>query len=192
MANQLEKFGLRPYRKLDGTPLAGAQNRYTIKANYGSNIFQGDLVIPVSTGNIEVHVKNTSEAVVGVFNGCFYTDPTTQKPTFKNFYPASTNASDITAFVIDDPDAVFLMNADAAFTRADLFKNYSLDTNNGSTTTGISEAMLDVGTSGTATTFAIQAIDISQDPENSDTTTSNANILVRINNHFYRSGTGIA
>jgi len=192
MANQLEKFGLRPYRKLDGTPLAGAQNRYTIKANYGQNIFQGDLVIPVSTGNIERHVKNTSEAVVGVFNGCFYTDPTTQKPTFKNFYPASTNASDITAFVIDDPDAVFLMNADAAFTRADLFKNYSLDSNNGSTTTGISEAMLDVGTSGTATTFAIQAIDISQDPENSDTSTSNANILVRINNHFYRSGTGIA
>ena len=192
MANQLEKFGLRPYRKLDGTPLAGAQNRYTIKANYGQNIFQGDLVIPVSTGNIERHVKNTSEAVVGVFNGCFYTDPTTQKPTFKNFYPASTNASDITAFVIDDPDAVFLMNADAAFTRADLFKNYSLDSNNGSTTTGISEAMLDVGTSGTATTFAVQAIDISQDPENSDTSTSNANILVRINNHFYRSGTGIA
>ena len=192
MANQLEKFGLRPYRKLDGTPLAGAQNRYTIKANYNQNIFQGDLVIPVSTGNIERHVKNTSEAVVGVFNGCFYTDPTTQKPTFKNFYTASTNASDITAFVIDDPDAVFLMNADAAFTRADLFKNYSLDSNNGSTTTGISEAMLDVGTSGTATTFAVQAIDISQDPENSDTSTSNANILVRINNHFYRSGTGIA
>ena len=192
MANVAEKFGLRPYRKLDGTPLAGAQNRYTIKANYDQNIFQGDLVIPVSTGNIERHVFNTSEAVVGVFNGCFYTDPTTQKPTYKNFYPASTNASDIVAFVVDDPDAVFLMNADAAFTRADLFKNYSLDSNNGSTTTGISQAMLDVSVSGTATTFAVQAIDISQDPENSDTATSNANVLVRINNHFYRSGTGIA
>jgi len=192
MANQLEKFGLRPYRKLDGTPLAGAQNRYTIKANYDQNIFQGDLVIPVSTGNIERHVFNTSEAVVGVFNGCFFTDPTTQKPTYKNFYPASTNASDIVAFVVDDPDAVFLMNADAAFTRADLFKNYSLDSNNGSTTTGISQAMLDVSVSGTAQTFAVQAIDISQDPENSDTSTSNANVLVRINNHFYRSGTGIA
>ena len=29
MANVSEKFGLRPYRKLDGTPLVGAQNRYT-------------------------------------------------------------------------------------------------------------------------------------------------------------------
>ena len=34
-------------------------------------------------------------------------------------------------------------------------------------------------------------IDISQDPENSDTSSANANILVRINNHFYRSGTGL-
>ena len=33
MANQVDKFGLRPYRKLDGTPLVGAQNRYTISAN---------------------------------------------------------------------------------------------------------------------------------------------------------------
>ena len=43
----------------------------------------------------------------------FYTDPTTQKPTFRNSYPGSIAASDITAFVVDDPDAVFLMNADA-------------------------------------------------------------------------------
>ena len=37
-------------------------------------------------------------------------------------------------------------------------------------------------------TFVVQAIDISQDPENSDTGSANANILVRINNHFYRQG----
>ena len=33
MANVAEKFGLGPYRKLDGTPLVGAQNRYTIASN---------------------------------------------------------------------------------------------------------------------------------------------------------------
>ena len=192
MANVSEKFGLRPYRKLDGTPLVGAQNRYTIKANYGTAIFQGDLVIPTSTGNIEKHTANTSDAVVGVFNGVFYTDPTTSKPTFKNFYPGSINASDIEAFVIDDPDAVFLADADAAFTRADLFKNYSMTNTTGVTQTGISKAQLDVRVSGTAGTFVIQAIDISQDPDNSDTANANANILVRINNHFYRSGTGLA
>ena len=192
MANVSEKFGLRPYRKLDGTPLVGAQNRYTIASGYGTAIYQGDLVEPLGTGNIQKHGANTSDAVVGVFNGCFYTDPTTQKPTFSNHYPGGIAASDITAFVVDDPDAVFLIDADEAFTRADLYKNYSVTNTTGVTSTGISKAQLDVSNSGVAATFVIQAIDISQDPDNSDTGTSNANVLVRINNHFYRSGTGIA
>ena len=192
MANVSEKFGLRPYRKLDGTPLVGAQNRYTVKSSYATAIYKGDLVIPTSTGNIEKHTGGTSNAVVGVFNGCFYTDPTTQKPTYKAYYPGGVAASDITAFVVDDPDAVFLMDANESFTRADLYKNYSVVNTTGVTQTGLSKAQLDVATSGTATTFVVQAIDISQDPENSDVTTSNANILVRINNHFYRSGTGLA
>ena len=192
MANVSEKFGLRPYRKLDGTPLVGAQNRYTIASGYATAIFQGDLVEPKTSGNIEKHTANTSDAVVGVFNGVFYTDPTTQKPTFKNHYPGGIAASDITAFVIDDPDAVFLIDADEAFTRADLYKNYSVTNTTGVTATGISKAQLDVSVSGVTATFAIQAIDISQDPDNSDTSNANANVLVRINNHFYRSGTGIA
>jgi len=191
MANVSEKFGLRPYRKLDGTPLVGAQNRYTIASGYATAIYQGDLVQPTAAGNIERHTANTSDAVVGVFNGVFYTDPTTQKPTYKNYYPGSVVASDITAFVVDDPDAVFLMDADEAFTRANLYANYSVTNTTGVTQTGISKVQLDVSATGTASTFVVQAIDISQDPDNSDTATSNANILVRINNHFYRSGTGI-
>ena len=191
MANVTEKFGLRPYRKLDGTPLVGAQNRYTIASNHTTAIFQGDLVIPTTAGNIDRHTANNSAAVIGVFNGCFYTDPTTSKPTFSNSYPGAIVASDITAFVVDDPDAVFLMDADATFAQADLFQNYSVTTGGGNTTTGISEVQLDVSVSGTNASFIIQAIDISQDPDNSDTTTANANVLVRINKHFYRNGTGV-
>jgi hypothetical protein len=191
MSNQLEKFGLRPYRKLDGTPLVGAQNRYTVANNYGTAIFQGDMVIPVTGGNIERYPGNTSTAVVGVFNGCFYTDPTTQKPTFSNYYPGSVVTADITAFIVDDPDAVFLVDADATFARADLFQNYSLTAVSGNIKTGNSSQQLDVSESGTNATFIVQAIDISQDPDNSDVSSPNANILVRINNHFYRSGTGL-
>ena len=149
------------------------------------------MVIPLTAGNIDRHTANNSAAVIGVFNGCFYTDPTTKKPTFRNSYPGSIVASDITAFVVDDPDAVFLMDADAAFTRADLYQNYSVTTGGGNTTTGISEVQLDVSVSGTNASFVIQAIDISQDPDNSDTTSANANVLVRINKHFYRNGTGV-
>jgi hypothetical protein len=191
MANVLEKFGLRPSRQLNGSPFINAQNRYRIAANNTTAIFQGDLVIPTTSGTITRYVAGTSNSVVGVFNGCFYTDPTTQKPTWKNYYPASTNASDIVAFVIDGPQTVFEINANASFAVADLFQNYSVTNVTGSTQTGISQVQLDVTTSGTASTFVVQAIDISQDPLNSDLTVSSANIVVRISNHFYNQGTGL-
>ena len=195
MANVLEKFGLRPYRKLDGTPLVGAQNRYTIASSYATAIYQGDLVTVNTAGNIErysaANAAGLSTAVVGVFNGVFYSDPTTQKPTYLNYYPGGVAASDIQAFVVDDTDAVFLINADEAFTRADLYKNYAVTNTTGVTQTGNSKTQLDVSNSGTTVSFVLQAIDISQDPDNSDTATSNANILVRINHHQYRSRTGV-
>ena len=193
MANVIEKYGLKPVRQLNGSPFINAQNRYRIAANYGTAIYQGDLVIPVSSGNIERATANTSNAVVGVFNGCFYTDPTTQKPTFLNYYPGSVNASDIIAMVIDGPDTVYEVKADATFVVADLFRNYSITNETGSTQTGISKVTLDVAESGTAGTFVVQAIDISQDVFNSDVNaSSNVGVLVRINNHFYRQGgTGI-
>jgi hypothetical protein len=188
MANVIEKYGLRPVRQLNGSPFINAQNRYRIAANYGTAIYQGDLVIPVSSGNIERATANTSNAVVGVFNGCFYTDPTTQKPTFSNFYPGTVNASDIIAMVVDGPDTVYEIKSNASFAVADLFQNYSITNVTGSTKTGISFAQLDVATSGTTGTFAVQSIDITQDPFNSDLTASNVGVLVRINNHFYRQG----
>ena len=195
MSNVVEQFGLRPYRKLDGTPLVGAQNRYTVKPGYATAIYQGDLVIPTSTGNIEKYDPSggASNVVVGVFNGCFYNDPTTQKPTYKNYYPGGVTPTegDLTAYIVDDPDAVFLADADAVFARANLFSNYGITNTTGVTQTGISKAQLDVSVIGTANTFVVQAIDICQDPDNNDTTSANANILVRINNHFFRSGTGV-
>jgi hypothetical protein len=192
MANKVELYGLRPVRQLNGSPFINAQNRYRIAADYGTSIYQGDLVTPLASGTIAKHTGGTSVQVVGVFNGCFYTDPTTQKATWKNYYPASTNASDITAFVIDAPETVFEANSNASFAVADLFSNFSVTATTGNTQTGISYAQLDVSDSGVAGTFVVQAIDISQNPDNSDVTTSNVGVLVRINNHFYRqSGTGI-
>jgi len=193
MPNVVEKYGLRPSRQLNGSPFINAQNRYRIAANNTTAIFQGDLVKPLTSGTISRAVANTSDTVVGVFNGCFYTDPTTQKPTFLNYYPGSVNASDIIAMVIDGPDTVYEVKANATFVVADLFRNYSITNETGSTQTGISKVTLNVSESGTAGTFVVQAIDISQDVFNSDVNaSSNVGVLVRINNHFYRQGgTGI-
>ena len=189
MANVTEKFGLRPSRQLNGSPFINAQNRYRVANNNSTSIYQGDVVIPFNSGNVGRAIANTSTPVVGVFNGCFYTDPTTQKPTWKNYLPGSTVASDIIAFVIDGPDTVFEINADDVFAVADIFKNFSISNETGNTKTGISNVQLDVSESGTASTFLVQAIDISGDVLNSDVAVSNANVLVRINNHFYRSAT---
>jgi len=189
MPNVVEQYGLKPSRQLNGSPFINAQNRYRIAANNSTAIFQGDLVKPLASGNISRAIAGDSDAVVGVFNGCFYTDPTTQKPTFLNYYPGSINASDIIALVIDGPDTVFEIKADATFVVADLFKNFSITNVTGSTQTGISKVTLDVSESGTAGTYVVQAIDISQDVFNSDVNvSSNVGVLVRINNHFFRQG----
>ena len=189
MPNVVEKYGLRPTRQLNGSPFINAQNRYRIASNNSTAIFQGDLVTPLTSGNITRMVANTSNVTVGVFNGCFYTDPTTQKPTFKNYYPGNIAASDIIAFVVDAPDTVYEIKADATFVVADLFKNYQMTDVTGNTATGISQVQLDVSESGTTGTYVVQAIDITQDPFNSDVeAASNVGVLVRINNHFFRQG----
>ena len=193
MANTAEKYGLRPVRKLDGSPFINAQNRYRIAANYGTAIYQGDLVIPTAAGGIAKHTGGTSNDVVGVFNGVFYTDPTTQKPTWKNYYPGTVNASDIVATVIDDPEVVYSIDSDGAFAIADIFQNFSVTDTTGNALTGISNAQLDYSTKGTSSLLVLQAIDISQETGN-DAAGTNADVLVRINRHFYgyaRGGVGI-
>jgi len=193
MANVAEKFGLKPVRLLDGSDFINAQNRYRIAANYGTAIYQGDLVTPVTGGGVERHTAASGTAVVGVFNGCFYTDPTTQKPTWKNYYPGTVNASDIMATVLDSPDQVYKVDSDGAFAVADIFKNFHVTNNTGNTITGTSKVQLDYSASGTTGAIVLQAIDISQDVDNSDAGVVNVDVLVRINNHFYRQGgTGLA
>ena len=189
MANVAEKFGLKPVRSLDGSDFINAQNRYRIASSYGTAIFQGDLVTPVTTGGIERHSATSSTAVVGVFNGCFYTDPTTSKPTWKNYYPGSIAASDIMAFVIDSPDQVYKIDSDGAFAVADIFKNFNVTNVSGNTVTGTSEVQLDYSSSGITTTIVLQAIDISQDVGNDEAGVVNVDVLVRINNHFYKAAT---
>jgi|TARA_R100001163_G_C5066294_1_gene204650 hypothetical protein len=194
MANKDAAFGLRPVKMIGGAPWTGGQSRYRIAANYGTSIFQGDMVMQVTGGTVEIHADGGTVPIVGVFNGCQYTDPTTGEQIYSNYYPASTNASDIIAFIVDDPMVVFEVQADAAFPIADLFGNFDIVyTTAGSTVTGISGAELKVADGGTGTTLSVKAIDISEDPENSDVSSANTNVLVTIQNHIFGvKGAGLA
>ena len=126
MANKDAAFGLKPVRMVGGAPYTGGQSRYRIAANYDTNIFQGDMVAQVTGGGIALHADGGTIPIVGVFNGVQYTDPTTKEQVYKNYYPADTNASDLIAFVIDDPMVVFEIQAAIAYPVADLFGNHDI------------------------------------------------------------------
>ncbi len=188
MSNYDAPFGLRPTR----TSISSQQqNRYRIASGYATAIFQGDLVAMVTGGGIERVAAGGSGLILGVFNGCNYTDPTTGKPTWSNYYPGSVAASDIIADVIDDPNATFEVQANAAFPVADLAGNFDIVDNSpvGDTTSGGSRMELAVSTGATTATLPLKAIDISQDPENSDVSSANTNVIVKINNHLFSAGT---
>ena len=53
----------------------------------------------------------------------------------------------------------------------------------------ISREELDQSTIATTATLPLKAIDVSQDPENSDTASANGNVIVKINNHIFSGGT---
>ena len=55
MANKDASFGLKPVKMMGGSPYSGGQSRYRIAANYGTSIFQGDLVMQVTGGGVEIH-----------------------------------------------------------------------------------------------------------------------------------------
>jgi hypothetical protein len=194
MANKDASFGMRPVKMMGGSPWTGGTSRYRIAANYGTAIHTGDMVMQVTGGTVEIHADGGTVPIVGVFMGCQYTDPSSGEQVFSAYYPASTNASDIIAFIVDDPNVVFEIQADDTFPIADLFGNFDIVyTNSSSTQSGLSGAELDVTTGATTAGLPIKAIDISEDPDNSDIASANTNVLVVIQNHICgQKGAGLA
>ena len=192
MANMSGNFGFRPIQQVGSGYNSSGTNEYVIANNEGSALFQGDPVILVANGAIDIGSTAGAE-LIGVFNGCFYTDPTTQKPTFSNYYPGSIAADDIVAYVFDDPNKQFEVKIDDSNGgQAQVGSNANIATYSaGSTINGISNVALD-GSSFTQNAAAnLRVVRLSRDVENSDYTTANANIVVKINLHALTDSTGI-
>jgi hypothetical protein len=189
MPNIDKAFGLRPIGNLSAT---GAQKQYgyEIADNQAGTIFQGDLVA-LSGGYITRFLPATHTAAVGVFNGCNYIDPTTGKPTWKNYYPGSVNITSgkITADVIDDPSQLFLIQCDAGFVAADVGKNADVIGTGGSTTTGVSTMELNSGTLANSAALNLKTVGLYNVPGNEFG--SFAVVVVKINEHVYGSA-GVA
>ena len=192
MANQQGNFGFRPVLMQGSAYNGQGQQQMTIASNETNSIFMGDPVVLNANGSISRGASAGAE-LVGIFNGCFYTDPTTQKPTFSNHYPGAIVADDIVANVISDPDVIFEVKVDDTNGgRAQVGSTANIASySTGSTKSGISNVALDGDTFATSDASNFAVYDLSTDPDNSDYTSANANILVRINKHQYRDTTGV-
>lgn len=188
MANVDKAFGFRPLGNLSAT---GAQKQYgyEIADNQAGAIYQGDLVTIVN-GYVVKFLPATHAAALGVFNGCFYVDPTTGKPTWKNYYPGSVNITSgkITADVIDDPSQLFIVQADGVVTQANIGKNADVIGTGGSTTTGVSTMELNTATIADTAALNLKIVGLWNVPGNE--LGEFAVLVVKINEHLYGS-TGV-
>ena len=189
-------FGLIPSAALGGTSAVGGQNKYKIDSGYGSSIYLGQPVQYDTAGGANDnpgYIINGQDAItrstIGVFNGCFYTDATTNKPTFSSYFPRTTapaNSEDVDAFIIDNPFQQYNVQLDtrlaatAALAQAEMGKTLGLtvsangaaSANSGSTLSGQSNSQLTVGTASNAVANQWRLLRVAEDPENEDLITT--------------------
>ena len=186
MANKNAPFGARLVGKLGSGVTTNGTTEYKIASGASGNIFSGDLVKMTNTGTILVSAAGDES--IGVFRGCQFTD-TNGDVVFKSHYPDDTVASDIVAFVHDDPNAVFEIQSAGSPAQTDVGLNADISYTAGSTKTGMSAVELSGTTAATTATFRIMGF--SSDPDNSTTGSANVNVIVKFNEHFYIDPTGV-
>jgi len=201
MATTATPYGLRPINEVSGTSYAGATRKLPIASGYGTNIFYGSIVVIAADGTIQLMTDIGSQAdqfpvgTVGVFMGCSYTDATLGFVN-RQMWPASTVAADAQAFIVDDPNVAFQMQADGAVAQAALGRNAPLanvqSTTTGSTITGNSNVALDATTAATSG-IALRIVDFVDAP-GSSVGDAFTDVIVKFNPiaHSYTNPTGTA
>ena len=173
MATTATPYGLKAVNHIGGTPYAGSTRLLPIASGYATNIYNGSVVAIVAAGTVEIvtDLGNNADAfpagVIGVFVGCTYTDPNLGTIVFSQNWPTGTVASDAQAYIIDDPEVVFMAQADGAVTQADLGQNTNFaavqSTTTGDTTTGNSSSAVS-STTATTSTIAFRIVDFVDSP----------------------------
>jgi len=195
MVNVNAPFGLRAVGELGSNIQNGGTTEYNILPGLPGQIYKGDLVqILAANGTIQQSVAGNIDCL-GVFNGCLYDDPTTQKPTWSNYYPGGitpTGGGLIKAFVYDDPNKLFEIQGSGILAKnAAVGKNTDIVLAQGNTINGQSASQLNTAFPPAAASAQLRIVGFSTDPENSDPLTANANWIVRINEHVYSRATGV-
>ena len=184
MANVDAAFGLTPVRHLSGNGYSRA-NVYTITSGLAENIFTGDLCIITADGVITPHTA-TEVNNIGVFAGVSYT-ATDGSYVYSQYWPSGTTATDIKAYVYDDPYTVFKAQSAGTTAQTNIGNCADVVAGAGSTSTGQSGFSLN-GTmaAGTAT---CKIIGLWDGPANE--MGQYAQLEVLINEHLLKATAGI-
>jgi hypothetical protein len=150
MAASATPYGLRPVGLIGGQSFAGSTRMIPIADGYTTAIFNGDVVLLIADGTVEKDTGTVTATPVGVFLGCSYTDVDGQFIQ-RNNWIANTVATDAVAYVFDDPDGVFQIQADATVAATAVGANAGLIQTAGSTLNGKSAVALDATVATTAT-----------------------------------------
>ena len=186
MANKDAAFGLKAIGKVGQNRDNQGLSEYSIAAS-ATAIYQWDPVEMLATGTIGVAAAG--DVLIGSLNGVFYTDASTSKPTWANHLEASNTATDIVSFISDDPYERFEIQSAGTVAAADIGLCADIAYIAGSSPDYISKTEI----SGTMAASAAQLkiIGVSKDPDNSDLSSANPNVVVTINEHFLKQTAGI-
>jgi hypothetical protein len=164
-------YGLRPVKLLSGVPYVGVTRSYKIASGYATSIFYGDAVTLVTGGTIQRDAADAAMTPIGVFMGCSYTNPTTKQKLFSQYYPASTAADDIEAYVVDATDVLFKVAVVSSGTTigdlalTDLGANVAMVDNAGDVNTGNSKIAASA-TSATTNTLPLRIVGLVEETKN--------------------------
>jgi len=189
MANKDAIYGLRPVDALGSASADFRVGRYFIPATDTTAVFVGDLVKLAGSADTD-GVPTVTQAATGnaMVGAVVSVEPTTRES--KVYREASTARY---VLVADDPNQIFAVQEDSvggAMAAADVGLNAEITVGSGSTVTGLSGVELDSSTKATTTTHDLGIIGLLRKVDNEIGT--NAEWLVRINNHQYtKNATGV-
>lgn len=118
MANNLAPFGFRPVNTSNG-PMNWRISTRRIQSTNATAIFKGDAVTPVvGTPNGYItqatSTSTTTAPIAGIFWGCQYLSTSQKRVVWSQYWPGSDTTQDVIAYVIDDPNARFVVQTNGS------------------------------------------------------------------------------
>ena len=184
-------FGLKPIKMYGNGYENMGLGEYPVAASSDA-IYNQDLVCQHTTGFVIVGIAGT-EDIIGSLNGVFYTDATTNKPTFQNYLQASNTASDIVALVNDSPLQQYEIRSDSttSSSQASVGEVADITYVAGGSPNYVSKTTLASAGIAAGASKQLKIIGVSRDPENNDLSSANVVWRVVINESFFLDATGI-